>query len=186
MALKLYTAPVTLPVTVAEAKAQCRVDISDDDTLIEAMIKAASDRCEQYTGRVVMHQHWELALDEFPDAIELTRPPVTAVSFVKYIDSAGIEQTMSSGDYYLDKASDFGSAYIVPAYGGSWPTPRTQANAVTVRFTCGHSSASDVPPAIKQWILLMVAAMYEYREAYTEKELKLGFADTLLDRYKVY
>jgi uncharacterized phiE125 gp8 family phage protein len=186
MSLKLITAPTTLPVTVAEAKLHCRVDTSADDTLIEAYIKAAVDKCEHYTGRALMAQTWRLTLDEFPEAFELTRIPVASITSVKYFNSAGTETTMSSGDYALDNASDFNSAYVVPAYGGAWPTARVQTNAVQVNFVAGYADAASVPGALKAWILLAVAGMYEYREAYTERELKLGYADTLLYRYKVY
>jgi uncharacterized phiE125 gp8 family phage protein len=186
MSLKLITPPSTLPVTLAEAKAHCRVDTSTDDALIDGMIKAAVDKCEHYTGRALMAQTWRLTLDEFPEAFELTRIPVASVASVKYFDGTGTEITMASTDYALDNASDFGSAYVVPVYGGAWPSARVQANAVQVNFVAGYADAASVPSALKSWILLAVGAMYENREAYTEKELKLGFADTLLYRYKVY
>ena len=40
----------TEPVTVAEAKTFCRIDISEDDDLIEELITAAREMCENYTG----------------------------------------------------------------------------------------------------------------------------------------
>jgi uncharacterized phiE125 gp8 family phage protein len=184
MALKLITPASTLPVSVAEAKAHCRVDTSNDDAMIEAMIKAAVDKCEHYTGRALMAQTWELALDEFPESFELTRIPVASITHIKYFDGNGVEQTFA--DWYLDNADDFRSSYVMPLVGGAWPLARVQANACKVRFVAGYADAASVPSALKSWILLAVGAMYENREAYTEKELKLGFADTLLYRYKVY
>ena len=38
MILRLVTAPAVEPVSLAEAKTQCRVDITDDDAYITALI----------------------------------------------------------------------------------------------------------------------------------------------------
>jgi uncharacterized phiE125 gp8 family phage protein len=186
MALKLITPPSLLPVSLAEAKMQCRVDTADEDSLISGMIAAATDKAEHYTGRAIMAQTWELSLDAFRSAIELTRIPVANISQFTYLDAQGVEQSLSPSQYYLVNSDDFTSAYLVPSVNMVWPSTGSYPNACTVRFVAGYANASAVPPAIKQWVLICVAAMYEYREAYTEKELKLGYANTLLERYKVY
>lgn len=41
---------VTEPVTGEEAKLFCKIDISDDNDLIEELITAAREMCEKYTG----------------------------------------------------------------------------------------------------------------------------------------
>jgi uncharacterized phiE125 gp8 family phage protein len=187
MALKLITAATALAVSLVEAKAHLRVDASDDDTLITAMITAATETAEQMTGRAIIPQTWELSLDEFPDAFELTRVPVSAVTSLKYYDAAGVLTTMDPGDYALDIADDYGFAYVVPAYDTEWPTARDQINAVVVRYVAGYTDAAAVPQAIKSWILLQVGAMYENRESESAiKTHQIGFADHLLDRYVVF
>jgi len=189
MALKLITAATALAVTLVEAKAHCRVDSSDDDTLITAMITAATEAAEQATGRAIMAQTWELTLDAFPAALELTHVPVDSITSVAYVDLNGADQTLSALLYSLDNADDFGPAYVVPAYDTEWPDTRDQINAVKVRYVAGYANAAAVPESIKSWIKLQVGAMYENRESETVgvgKAVHLGFADRLLDRYKVW
>lgn len=189
MALKLITAATALAVSLVEAKAHLRIDVSDDDTLLTAMITAATEAAEQATGRAIMPQTWELTLDAFPESLELTRVPVASITSVTYVDLDGTDQTLSALLYSLDNADDFGPAYVVPAYGTEWPETRDEINAVQVRYAAGYADAAAVPESIKSWIKLQVGAMYENRESETVgvgKPIALGFADRLLDRYKVW
>jgi uncharacterized phiE125 gp8 family phage protein len=193
MALKLVTAPTTYPVTLAEAKLHCRVDGTDDDALITALITSATEMCEQQTGRALMTQTWLLTLDEFPTEIELTRVPVQSISSVTYTDTAGATQTLSTGsNWRLLDLGDFSMARIVPVYGYTWPATRAQNNVVSVQYVAGYASAAAVPESIKQWIKLMVSTMYENREteAYSSRAVsttvQMQFVDRLLDRYRVF
>lgn len=187
MALKLITPAVDLAVSLAEAKLHLRVETTDEDALITALVMAATEMAEQKTGRAIMAQTWELTLDAFPDAFQLTRLPVASITSVKYWDAAGNQQTLSSGQYTLDNTDDYGPAYVVPVYGDTWPDTRAQINAVAVRYVACYANAAAVPESIKAWIKLQVSAMYENREAEgAVQTFKLGFADRLLDRYKVW
>jgi uncharacterized phiE125 gp8 family phage protein len=189
MALKQITAATALAVTLIEAKEHLRVDAADSDTQIMAMILAATESAEQIMGRSVMAQTWEVSLDAFPASVELTRIPVQSVTSVTYADSAGAQTVLSGAAYALDNADDFGFAYVVPGYASDWPDTRDEINAVKVRFVSGCASAAEVPESIKSWIKLQVGAMFENREAETVgagQVHKIGFADRLLDRFKVY
>lgn len=187
MALKLITPAAALAVSLIEAKLHLRVDVADDDTLITALITSATEAAEQATGRAIMSQTWELTLDAFPDALQITRVPAASVSSLRYFDSTGTQQTLSASLYALDNADDFDFAYVVPAYGSTWPATREQINAVALRYVAGYSSAATVPESIKSWIKLQLGAMYENRQAEgAVQTYALGFVDSLLDRYKVY
>jgi hypothetical protein len=68
-----------------------------------------------------------------------------------------------------------------------WPGTRSQAAAVALRYVAGYASAAAVPESIKSWIKLQVGAMYENRQAEGARQsYALGFADRLLDRYRVW
>ena len=186
MSIKLISGPSSEPIMLNEAKLHLRVDVTDDDTLITGLIVAARQSAEQITGRALMQQTWELALDRFECEIRLQMPPLQSVTSIKYLDQDGVQQTLSTSDYLVDDYRE--PARIVPAYGKCWPSTRCQANAVLVRFIAGYANAGVVPQEIKQWMLLMIGSMYENREREIVGNItqELGFVDRLLDAYRVW
>ncbi len=58
--------PAVEPVTVAQAKAQSRVTISDDDALIAIYVKAAREYVEAATNRALLAQTWRVSFSHFP------------------------------------------------------------------------------------------------------------------------
>jgi len=164
MGYRLVTPPATLPVSRVEAKAQLRVDHSDEDTLIDRLIAAATAYLDARTGilgRCLITQTWEIVLDAFPSgAIEIPLGLVQSVTSVAYVDTNGMPQTVSSSDYYVDTTSL--SAWVVPEI--TWPDTLRAANVMTVRFVAGYgSAAAAVPEPIRHAILLLVGHWYEQR-----------------------
>lgn len=157
MGMTLITPAATFPVTLAEAKAQCRIDGGDEDALINGLIAAATDYVEQYTGRAIMAQTWKLTLDAFSDAIVLPKGPVQSVTSVQYYDTDGVERTATN--YTLDNSSD--PAWIVRNAMYSWPTTQSAVNVVNITFVAGYSV---VPPSLKHAILLLIGDWYRGRE----------------------
>ena len=161
MALKLITAPTVLPVSVAEAKLSCRFDAADLDADISDMIKDAQRLTEHETGVCLTQSTWEVSLDSFPAAIELTRVPVASITSIKYKDAAGVEQTLSPAAYALDAQDAYGFAYAVPAYGTEWPDTRDEINAVKVQYVAGVATAAEVPSHLRRKVKIFVAMMLE-------------------------
>ena len=190
MSLKLITPPAAEPVTLAEAKLHCRVDIGDDDALINALITAARQKCEHETGRALMSQTWEKTLDAFPDAIELPNPPVSSIVSVNYMDVHGVEQTLASASCTLDNASDNSLHYLVPAYGHAWPDTLPDINVVKVRYAAGYADASHVPATLKAWMLMAIGTLYRQREVIITggivAEVPRDFFSGLLDPYRIW
>lgn len=189
MALKIIIPPTEEPVTLAEAKLHCKVDAADDDALITALIVAAREQAEHRTGRALVTQTLELALDAFPGSeIELPRIPAQSISSVKYLDGAGVLQTIDPASYALE---NYGSQqhWVIQASDYAWPDSLTSANAVKVQYVAGYGAAAAVPASIKAWMLLSISAMYSQRDAVSETELyemPSGFKDGLLDPYRVF
>lgn len=191
MTLKLITAPATEPLTLVEAKLHLRVDGSDDDTLITAIITAAREQAEHTLQRALIAQTWERVLDAFPadGIILLGLVPVASVTSVIYLDEAGAAQTVSATDYTLD--ADTVPGRILPDAGFTWPNTQADTlNTVRARFVAGYANAAAVPAGIKAWMLLQIGALYRNREAFsagiTVAELPGGFIDRLLDPYRTF
>lgn len=159
MGLKLVTPASTGAVTLDAAKAHCSVETSDWDSQFNAWILAATAQAEAITGRALGAQTWELLLDGFADEIELPRGPVTGITSVKYLDSNGAEQTLSTDFYIADLVSD--PQRIVRDPDASWPATDSVPNAVTVRFVTGFAAT---PPMIAQAVLMTIASWWQGRE----------------------
>ena len=167
MGLSIVTQPVTEPLSVAEAKSHLRVDITDDDTLIGEYISSARQFAEGMTRRAFVEQTWDFTLDRFPmGAIRLPIQPVTSVSYVQYVDTAGATQIFTYGTSpdtaKYDVFTDGPRTAIVPKYNMVWPDTRDHPNVVTVRFVAGYST---FPADLKQALRLLVGHQYENREA---------------------
>lgn len=175
MPLTQSTAPTVAPVTLQEAKHQLSVDHADSDVLLEQLIAAAWQYAEQVTRRQLITATWTQTFDQFPPdrdvpefagshIIELRKPPLQSVSSVKYYDTGGVQQTMSSGDYDVDTAAQPGR--LVLGYQKTWPTCRGHINDVEIIYVAGFGTAeTDVPDSIRQGILMLVAHWHENREA---------------------
>ncbi|SNX59730.1 phage conserved hypothetical protein, phiE125 gp8 family [Nitrosomonas ureae] len=184
---KLITAPATEPLTLAQAKAHLRWTSSAEDELIQSLIKAARNLCEEETGRALLPQTWELSLDCFMSEMRLHRVPVASITSVKFTDWEGAEQTLASTEYVLDNASN-SIARVVIAPNKSWPQLYNGINNVRVRYVAGYANADAVPEALKQWMKLQISHWFRNRESVNVGNIvsKMDFVDNLLNAYRIY
>jgi uncharacterized phiE125 gp8 family phage protein len=162
-----YTAPAAYPITLAEAKTQCRVDTSDEDTYLNNLIAMATEYVENVLDVSLISQTLEARYDCFPLwEIILPRPPMASGTVtVIYRDEAGVSQTITSatGAFQTDHYATPGRIY--PVYEGVWPAVRGDENSVVVRWPAGYgASGSSVPSTVKGLILLLVAHWFEMRQ----------------------
>lgn len=98
-------APTVEPVTLAEAKAQLRVelDFTFDDDHINSLISIARDRVEQYCNRFFTEKQITiLYTGSTPLLIDLQYPDLASVESVQYTDSDFVLQTIDDADYVVD------------------------------------------------------------------------------------
>lgn len=136
LAVTSYSA--VCPLSLADAKKHLRVDHSDDDDSIQAVIEAAFEMIERRTGRAFREQNCQLKLSEFPagnDPLYLPKPPVLSVSSILYRDSNNVSQTLNSALYVVQTAAIPGQ--IIPTYGTSWPTALDNPESVIITYSAG-------------------------------------------------
>lgn len=193
MSVKLKTAPASYPVSLGEAKTHLHVEHDNDNALITGAIAAATDYAEQYLSRDLVQRTWEYSFDQFPvRGFCLPKNPVQSITSIKYIDTNGAEQTVSTDVYGVDIGVTPAEVYL--KYNQSWPTARNQRNAVTVEFVSGHAPAGspldygiNVPDAIKSAILLIVGDLYLNRERKMDVQVYYNdTADMLLAPHRIY
>jgi uncharacterized phiE125 gp8 family phage protein len=168
--LKTTTPPAVEPVTLAEAKAHCRVDTTADDAYITTLIVAARQWCEAYMDEALIHQQLVMRMDGFPGEIRLPRPPMatagttTAVTVTFTLNESGQTATLATNQFRVDRDSTPG--VIRTVYGGAWPAYLEDYNAVTVSWWAGRGvDGGSVPQAVRNAILMLVGLWYERRTA---------------------
>jgi uncharacterized phiE125 gp8 family phage protein len=190
-AWQLLTPPTSWPLTLEEAKRQCRLDVDDEDGDTERRIRSATRQAEEFLGRGLLPQTWKYTQDVFTDEILLPRAaplqttPVAPI--VKYYDTAGALQTLATTVYQVDALSEPGRIYL--AGNQAWPAVQYRPMAVEVTYVVGWATVDEVPPDLIDAIALLLGDRERYREntitGATAQELP-NAAKTLLSAHRVY
>jgi uncharacterized phiE125 gp8 family phage protein len=156
----VVVAPAVEPVTLAEAKIQCRVD--DDDTSFDDdlnhLVKAARVHAEYYCGVYFATQTVRAQCDSFIDMARLPMAPVQSVSSIAYIDTAGDPQTVAAETFSL-RQDAFEPAIRIKR-GQTWPAIEI-GSRITLEAVVGGVPDDDVRHAMK----MLVAHWFVTREA---------------------
>lgn len=153
------TAPAVEPITLAQAKQHMRIDYTEDDSYIEALITAARQYVEKATNRAIFNRKMRMTLDYFPwpgwDSttgstahdyfmhwyyrgltIRIPKPATVSVDSLSYIQNDGTVQVIAPANYTVDVISE--PARIAPTPGFTWPYQQNYIpGQVIVNFTAG-------------------------------------------------
>lgn len=163
-ALERTVEPATEPVSLVEMRRhlRCYDDLTDDNSDISALITAAREWAEEYTGRALVDQTWRLTITqddrriitapadpscvcgqfdwEQVNEVLLRKSPVLAVSSVVTVDTSGATTTIDSSDYSLrEQMGKF--PRLVGAPGISWAS----AHELRITFRAGYVDNTDSP-----------------------------------------
>ena len=146
MTLTRLSAPASLPIVLDDVKEFCRVEDTDNDTLLTAFMSSAVELAENETGQRFISQQWRLDLGGFDSEIVLPYPKFASVDSIQYYDTANALQTLSSDYYDADGVGAVGRISL--AYGYTYPSVYPRPDAVQITFTCGDAIA-NVPQSAK-------------------------------------
>jgi hypothetical protein len=159
-------------VPLERAKQALRIDTAADDTRIQQLVAAATERldgADGILGRALMPQTWRLDVQSFPGAqvvgdlddltvsrefsgletsvtgyLEIPLPPLIAVTAVEYLDTDGDLQTLASSTYRVVAGGTRRRSRLILAPSQSWPSTRVgEPDAVRVTFDCGYRDLSS-------------------------------------------
>ena len=158
-------APATDLFTAADAREWLRVDATDEDTLIQGVIKAATlllDGPYGHVGKALITQTWTYARAPLTGRQVLKFPltPFASLTSITYFDDDNASQTL--GDILeIFKEEDF--AYIRPKIDNEWPSMYQREDAMAVTAVCGFGDASAVPDNLIVAGKMLTAHMFEHR-----------------------
>ena len=167
-------------VPLSQAKAHLRVDGTDDDTLIGALINTAGEIVEEYTGLYLDNCTYTYYADHFSSVMKIHVGPNATVGSVAYINDEGSLTTFDAANYHTDLLS-----YPLRIQFENLPNQvDDRVHAVRIKGSAGYN---NVPSALKSAMLLIIGHLYEHR-----KDVLVGIqsaplvhgAKYLMDKFK--
>jgi len=160
-----FTVPL---ISKADMKTFLKVDtlITDDDTLIEALVKAATKKIQNYCGISLLTQKWDIYLDSIGDRFELPKPPLQSIEEFSYYDDSYTKYTMPLTSYKLQKYVGITPSEILKLISASWATYTANGNGILIVIKSGYGDvATSVPEDLILGAKMLVAHWYENRES---------------------
>jgi uncharacterized phiE125 gp8 family phage protein len=157
MSLLLIVAPAAEPLSVEDARAFLKLDATEDDALLQALIVAARMHVEAATRRFLVTQTWRCGFGVIPRGGVLSLPvaPVQAVAAVRLVERPGDPVGLATADWTADLAASPPRVRL-----GGRPA---RLGGVEVDAVAGFGPPAAVPPALCQAIRVLVASWYEDR-----------------------
>lgn len=146
------------PEAAGAAKGFLRVERADEDGLIGALVAAAAEHCEGFTGRALLTRGFIETIPASRAWQRLTMSPVRAILSVEALPAEGPAQPLASGLYAID----------IDSNGDGWvrTTGPVDARQIRVGYQAGVAGDwADLPAALRHGILRLAAHLYTNRTA---------------------
>ncbi len=170
------------PVSLAEAKSQCRVLDDSEDAYIASLIPAARRFVENRSGVILKRREFtERHLPTY-GAISLYNGPIASIGSVAYLDSAGAAATYTGARFFV------GSSMVFPAADESWPS-LSAGESFTITYTAGltpEQLATDEHASLVHAVKLLIGTWFNSREGVSRdatNEVPFAIA-ALCDQYR--
>lgn len=154
--------PAVEPITLAEARSYLRLDGSDEDELVAALVVAARLTVERATRLLLIEQRWRYRVDRWPAGRTVALPlsPVMAVEAVRVTLAGAAVASAAAEDLRLDASAD--PARLLVA--ASVADPAATRGGIEIDLVCGFgAAAAAVPEPLRLAIRRLVAHWFERR-----------------------
>lgn len=168
-----------LAVSVDSAKEFLRVLDTDEEIIIESLIKATQNFAQNYTNTQITRTSFELYTDALYDGFKMVKNPIASIESISYMDENGVYQPFT--DFYTFCKNGMTLLHVE-----NMPTTKIHEEAIKIVFNAGYL---EVPSDLQQWIKVKLATLYEFRENFvlgvSVSEIPHSFVDCMLDAYKI-
>ncbi len=131
------------PVTLTEAKDWCRIDVTDDDDLIEELITSARILCEEYSGISFINRTITASLNNSLGGIELPYGPVKTLTSI--VDSENIEAEYTLRNENFKQLIEPVKSFVKVIYPAGYETlPKNLKTAVLNQLLWMYENRGDV------------------------------------------
>lgn len=142
---------------LAELKSWLGISRSNEDALLEDLLKTSLAMCEAFTGQAPLSQRIEERLPTHAGQFQLTSRPVLAVLSVEIVAQNGNRSALSSNQYETEIQADGHLCFTLKN--------RVEGQSVALTATAGLSGDWEgVPAALKQGIIRLSAYYYRDRD----------------------
>jgi uncharacterized phiE125 gp8 family phage protein len=153
----IVTPPVLPPAALAELKEWLGITTAQDDAPLGAVLRAALELCEDFTGRVPLVCECEEQVEACSTWQRLGTRPVQAITALSGIAADGSVVALPSTAYEFDLAADGGGLVRVLDPG--------QARRVAVRFAAGIAADwASLPGTLRHGVIRLAAHQHRARE----------------------
>jgi uncharacterized phiE125 gp8 family phage protein len=157
----LVTAGTGNVVSLDAVKEHLNVLHDEHNLKIQAYIDDAISTFERITGTYLRSQTREATYSQFPyrdDWLTIPTRPVSAVTWVKYYATSGVQATLADTQNVLTGFQ----ARIKPPLNECWPAYQAaRAEPVSVRYVVGYLTPSAIPADVIGCLKLIVGDRYE-------------------------
>lgn len=187
--LILKTKVAAVAVTDADLKLFAKIDLTDDDALVTDLNAAATEYITDTMEKSFINETFEEFYDAFPLSgcpINLSRSRLSSVVSIKYIDTDGVVITLATTEYKIDDKIE--PPQIREAFGKTWPSTRSEHNAVTVEYVTGEgAAAANIPEKFVTIIKQLFVHWYVHREPMKDKQYREIpiHVSALIDKYRI-
>ena len=151
----LIVPPALADAALAELKDWLAITTTREDAMLSALLRAALDMCESFTGTMPLQAECEEVLRTSHDWQRIATTPVVAITGVEQLAADGTRTAMPVDAYLIDITAE--------GCGRVRLTRRIAATRVVVRFDAGRvPDWESLPEGLRHGIVRLAA--HQYRE----------------------